>query len=243
MKTLSDYNREKFLNLQTDLRESRLKKAARMILQEPTGVLLDIGCGDGAFASRFQELGFTVYGIDLTPDQISIAQRRGLSARVHDLSSGTLPYPGEFFTVVFAGEVIEHLVDTTSFLKELYRVLKPGGSVILTTPNLASFENRVRLFLGMYPAWVEYRLEGGQGHVRAYTPGILKRHLRENGFHIEVHRGNWVPFIPQKFADDVRYPFLAWTGDAFPGLAMDIILKCRKPPHRPHAQTLLEPEE
>jgi 2-polyprenyl-3-methyl-5-hydroxy-6-metoxy-1,4-benzoquinol methylase len=228
MRSLSEYNREKFLSLQTDHRESRLRKAAAMILSEPAGRLLDIGCGNGSFSAGFLGAGFKVTGIDMTGEQIVAARARGLDARVHDLSSGPLPFPDGSFEVAFAGEVIEHIVDTTAFLSEVRRVLTPGGCVVLTTPNLASAENRMRLLLGFYPIWTEFRLEGGQGHVRSYTRKTLVRHLRETGFTVERVKGNWVPFIPQKFADDIRHPFLAPTGDWFPGLSMDLIVKARR---------------
>ena len=228
MKTLSEYNLEKYASLQTDLRESRLKKVARLIVEENPGSILDIGCGNGGFSSRFIALGFTVHGVDLTDNQIAAARANGLLAKQHDIASSRLPYESETFDIVFAGEVIEHLVDTTSFLKDVHRILKPGGCVILTTPNLASFENRVRILFGVYPIWVEYKLEDGQGHVRAYTPRTLKLHLKNNGFGVETHLGNWVPFIPQRFTDDVRLPFIAKTGDWLPNLSMDIIVKARK---------------
>lgn len=190
--------------------------------------MLDVGCGEGAFGGLFVGRGFQVHGVDITHERVALARSRGLLALVHDVAASPLPYRGEVFDVVFAGEVIEHLVDTTGFLLDLRRVLKPGGVLVLTTPNLASFENRVRLLLGLYPRWVEYRLEGGHGHVRAYTARTLLRHLADTGFAVERHIGNWVPFIPQRFADDVRYPALAWTGTIMPGLSMDTIVKARK---------------
>jgi hypothetical protein len=45
---------------------------------------------------------------------------------------------------------------------------------------------------------------------------------------VERHRGNWVPFVPQRFLDDVKAPWLAFTGDWLPGLAMDILMKARR---------------
>jgi 2-polyprenyl-3-methyl-5-hydroxy-6-metoxy-1,4-benzoquinol methylase len=228
MKTLSTYNLEKFRELETELQESRLKRVTRLIRHEPPGTLLDIGCGNGAYSARLLPLGYVVHGIDLTEEQIARARENGLIARIHTLETGPLPYDDGAFDIVLAGEIIEHLVDTSAFLRDIHRVLKPGGCVILTTPNLASFENRVRLLFGQYPVWMEYKLEGGQGHVRAYTMRTLVRHLRETGFTVTKRLGNWVPFLPQMFMDDVRYPFVACTGTLFPGLSMDLIVKARK---------------
>lgn len=228
MGRLTESNRGIFRGRTPELRESRLRKAAELILQEPPGKLLDIGCADGAFGHLFIDRGFEVHGVELSEEQVGRARQRGLHATVHDLSAARLPYDDSAFDVVYAGEVVEHVVDTTAFLEDARRVLRASGALILTTPNLASFENRLRLLLGMYPKWVEYRLEGGHGHVRSYTPRALFSHLAEIGFAVEEHRGNWVPFVPQRFADDVRYPGLAITGDMFPSVAMDIIVKARK---------------
>lgn len=228
MNTLSAYNQERFSDLKLDLREPRLKKVSKFILQERPGKLLDIGCGDGAFTMRFIRQGFSVYGVDLMQGQVKKALGNGLQACVHDISASPLPYPDETFSLLFAGEVIEHLVDTTAFLRDMYRVLEPQGCLVLTTPNLASFENRIRLLFGFYPEWVEYQLEGGQGHVRAYTPRTIKRHLMDAGFVVEKHVGNWVPFIPQRFVNDIQFPLLSLTGDLFPCLSMDMIIKARK---------------
>ena len=225
-RSVSEYSTELWASHTLELRESRLKKALNMIDVEPRGRLLDIGCGHGEFGALLVGRGWKVAGVDLDPLQIAEASKRGLEATQCDLTHG-LPHESGTFDVVFAGEVIEHIVDTDAFLAEVARVLKPGGAFVLTTPNLASFENRVRLLLGIYPIWVDHRL-GGMGHVRAYTPGVLRRQLATHGLIVEKHRGNWVPFVPQRFLDDVKAPWLAVTGDWLPGLAMDILMKARR---------------
>lgn len=225
-RTVTEHNRSFFTSHNLNLKESRLRKVHKMILKEKPGSLLDIGCGKGDFSALFVNEGWKVWGIDLDSSIADEASKKGLNAVVHNVST-RLPFEDNFFDCVLAGEVIEHLVDTDFFLKEVFRVLKKEGSAIITTPNLASFENKVRILFGIYPIWVSYRLEG-VGHIRAYTPRVLKKQLSEHGFIIEQHTGNWVPFIPQRFADDVRYPWLAITGDWFPSLSMDIIIKARK---------------
>ncbi len=184
---ISSFNRATFANLDTDFRESRLRKALQLAEEEPPGHILDIGCGRGGFAARLMTKGWRASGIDMTEEQVAVACSAGLDARVADVAHRGLPFDDQAFDCVFAGEIIEHLVDTDLFLAEIRRVLKPGACVILTTPNLASFENRLRLLLGLYPMWVDYRL-AGVGHVRAYTPRILKRQLGTHGFRVEKHR-------------------------------------------------------
>jgi hypothetical protein len=98
---------------------------------------------------------------------------------------------------------------------------------VITTPNLASLENRLRLAFGRYPIWVEYEL-GDQGHMRAYTLPTLRAQLGRHGFRVERELGNWVPFLPQRLINDLRAPFLARTGDWFPSLSQTLIVQARQ---------------
>jgi len=210
-----------------DLRESRLRKCASLIESLPVGRLLDIGCTNGNWARHWATRGWDTAGIDISQDYVAAARDAGVDARFCDLNRDSLPFGDTEFDLIFAGEVIEHLVDTDGFLAEVCRCCKRGGHLIVTTPNLASFENRIRLLLGVYPAWLNYNLSGS-GHVRAYTPRVLKRQLLGHGFRVLRHTGNWVPFIPQYFVDDLKMPALSFTGDLLPNLAMDIIVLARR---------------
>ena len=225
---LTAHNKSLFASIETDLREFKLKKAYKMIIGEKSGTLLDIGCREGSFSALFLSHGWKVYGVDIIESHLDEALKRGLIIKAYDISKG-LPFDDNFFDCIFAGEIVEHLIDTDFFIQEMFRVTKKNGCVIITTPNLISFENRLRMLFGRYPIWVDYRLEGSWGHVRAYTPKVLKKQLTEHGFIIEKHVGNWVPFIPQRFTDDIKWPWLSLSGDWFPNLSMDIIMKARKP--------------
>jgi len=119
------------------------------------------------------------------------------------------------------------MVDSGFFLEECRRVLKRGGSLVITTPNLASLENRLRLLLGIYPAWMDYA-NSGAGHVRNYTLPVLKKQLRERGFEPMEAHGNFIPLLPQRIIDDVKFPPLGMTGDLAPSLAQGIIVRAEK---------------
>lgn len=224
---LSTFNREVFSERLFEARESRLRKALALFEREPSGGrLLDVAAGSGTAAQTLSAQGWEVSAIDISEELVEQIRARGIEALTHDLAAEPLPFGDGSFEAVFAGEIIEHLVDTAGFLDELARVLRPGGIVVITTPNLASLENRLRLALGRYPIWVEYEL-GDQGHVRAYTLPTLRAQLARHGFTIERELGNWVPFLPQRVINDLRAPFLARTGDWFPSLSQTLIVQAR----------------
>jgi ubiquinone/menaquinone biosynthesis C-methylase UbiE len=226
--SLSEFNRRTFSGHRFEPRESRLRKALGMLDGESRqGRLLDVAAGSGIAAATLQERGWEVSALDISEELVAQVGERGIDARVHDLSAGPLPFEDQSFEAVFAGEIIEHLVDTSGFLDELRRVLSPGGVLVLTTPNLGSLENRLRLLLGRYPIWVEVALSD-QGHVRAYTLPTLRGHLTSRGFAVEAIVGNWLPLLPQRWMDDVRHPALARTGDWFPSLSQGLVAKARR---------------
>jgi 2-polyprenyl-3-methyl-5-hydroxy-6-metoxy-1,4-benzoquinol methylase len=226
---LSEFNRVTFAGRVFEPNESRLRKAYAMFAEEPgRGRLLDVAAGSGIAAEALTRQGWRVSAVDLSEELLEQIRARGVEdVRAHDLASGPLPYPDQVFQAVFAGEIIEHLVDTSAFLSEIRRVVEPDGIVVVTTPNLASFENRIRLLLGRYPMWLEYDLSD-QGHVRAYTVPTIKKQLAKHGFRVERVLGNWVPIIPQRLFTDLVWPPIAKTGDWFPRLSQGLIVKARR---------------
>jgi 2-polyprenyl-3-methyl-5-hydroxy-6-metoxy-1,4-benzoquinol methylase len=113
-----------------------------MFLQDPANGarLLDIGCGSGLFLSRMRDLGWQVEGNDLDPLAVAAAQAKGLCVRSGDLLDQN--YPDACFSAVTMSHVIEHVYDPVKLLKEVRRVLKQHGKVVLLTPNTLSLGHR-----------------------------------------------------------------------------------------------------
>lgn len=210
--------------------EPRVPKVVKLLSPEEPGRLLDIGCADGYFGQYFGRFGWNSFGIDISLINVSVSSQRGVKAVVGDLECG-LPFGTGSFEAVVAMEIIEHFVDTRLFLSECRRVLAQNGCLILTTPNLARLENRVRLLFGLYPHWMDYELEGGAGHVRCYTLPVLKRQLTEVGFRVEVTTGTTLGFpllgrIP--YIAEGRSRWLKFLGGILPSLAANLVIKVRK---------------
>ncbi len=101
------------------------------------GTLLDIGCGNGQWIAFMKTLGWDVSGIDFDKDAIDHCAKKNLKVRAGDLIEQH--YPNNFFDAITLSHVIEHLPHPEATLKECYRILKPNGRIIVTTPNAESF--------------------------------------------------------------------------------------------------------
>ncbi|MCK4669639.1 MAG: class I SAM-dependent methyltransferase [Nanoarchaeota archaeon] len=191
---------------------------------------LDVACADGSFSAKLKkDFGFETHGIDISKNAVKSANNRGVKAKVHNLEKA-IPYPDGSFDLVLASEVIEHLYDTDFFISELKRVLRKGGILILTTPNLVSLTNRVRILFGKYPNFVpEYRIPGGAGHIRAYTVPILKQQLKEYKLNIiSIVTSNVTFPMRSRFAPKFLKEIAIRLGDWFPKIGSDMIFVLRK---------------
>lgn len=131
--------------------------------------------------------------------------------------------------LVIALEIIEHLFDTDQFLAEINRVLKPGGFLVLSTPNLASLTNRLRLLFGFYPQYLEYS-KAGAGHIHLYTPWVLRSQICQAG--LIVHKFT-SPNFPCPFITKFWFPPLLrdWCmtlGGRFPSLGSHLLVVASK---------------
>jgi SAM-dependent methyltransferase len=174
----------------------RARRQARMLAEILQGaktpaVILDVGCGDGtalAIAER-QNPGHRFAGIDWSADALRQASTQGLTV-VRGSVSPRLPVADGAADVVIMSELIEHLVDPDGAVAEVRRVLRPGGDLLLSTPNLAAWYNRGLLAVGIQPVFSEVSLTGvfgrpGRvvaGHLRLFTRRALTGFLAASGF-------------------------------------------------------------
>jgi len=113
--------------------------------------LLDVGCADGAFLFQYLDYKPDLFcGVEAAPALREKAEKRGIKTEAVDLN-GVWPYADNAFDVVHCAQVIEHLHNTRLFVKECLRVLKPGGTALITSENLTSFLNLGAMALGYTP--------------------------------------------------------------------------------------------
>lgn len=165
----------------------RMAIVERMVRSIPPGVLLDIGCSDGAITEML--VPHELFGIDVSPESVERALARGIDARVGSIEED-LPFGDEDFDVVFAGEVIEHTIRTDFLLSECNRVLASGGHLIVTSPNVNSVASRLTMSLLDLPPVGAARYRSP--HVRDFTVRVLRYALAQNGFKTLEVRGTWL---------------------------------------------------
>lgn len=136
------------------------------------GKLLDVGSAMGHFLHAARKRGWEVEGVDLSPSACQYA-RESFGIRTHHgtLLSGN--FMADSFDLVTLWETLEHLPDPLSSLREVSRVLKPGGEVWLSTPNFQAFALEGKKWIVLYRAWE---------HLYYFTPDFLVRLLRLAGF-------------------------------------------------------------
>jgi 2-polyprenyl-3-methyl-5-hydroxy-6-metoxy-1,4-benzoquinol methylase len=139
-----------------------------------------------------------------------------------DLESG-LP-DSEPMDVISALEVLEHITDTDHFLSNVHERLKPGGWLLLSTPNINCLRNRMTVPFGAYPTGLEYR--NIIHHVRLYNPHVLRAHLASTGLSEIRIRG--VSFLPMRFPVLGRSGLSRVLADMFPQLCNNFIAVARK---------------
>ena len=114
----------------------RLEVVFNELLTEDIGnkILLDAGCGTGWFSKFSIQRGAIVTSLDLGENLLAKVALKCKSERIAG-SILNIPFEDNVFDVIISSEVIEHVTDTYKAMRELFRVLKPGGTMVLTTPN------------------------------------------------------------------------------------------------------------
>lgn len=169
--------------------------------------ILDVGCGTGLNAMQLSKRGHEVVGIDVSSIAIEKFRAQGLVGEVVNIEQGPLPLPPASFDMVYASEVIEHCVDTLGFLRKLRDVLKPGGTLLLSTPNSAFWAYRLLGVLGR--AASEYQ---HPGHVRFFSKRSLSSAIQNAGFEVTAVSARHMYLVLGRRIGDPLAPLLRTLG-------------------------------
>ena len=235
---------EKFVGLTPKSYEElsdRHRKVLEILSRYRFERILDVGCGDGNFTALVGKAcgAKEVYGVDISEKGVEMAKKKGIKAFKVDVDEERLPFDDTYFDVVTALEVIEHLFDPDHFLEEVYRVLKPNGVFVLSTPNLAAIYNRIALLFGYqpFPMGVSARMNIGRiyepdsdqslDHIRVLTLHSLRKLLELHNFKIVEVKGSCA-----QLPENMRFKLIIKTVDKFftlfPSLSYRVVIVCQK---------------
>jgi ubiquinone/menaquinone biosynthesis C-methylase UbiE len=149
---------------------------------EPGDTVLDLGSGAGEFSAELLRAGAAPIAVDVAGEALRRARERvpGLDARLWRPGE-PLPVEDASIDVVWAGEVIEHVVDVAPWLSEVRRVLRPGGTLLLTTPDHGP---GTLLALAISPRRFAAHFEPRSDHVRFFSRRTLRELLDDLGFEV-----------------------------------------------------------
>ena len=143
-----------------------------------TGKILDIGCGDGSYLEILKDRGWETYGTEISEVACKEARRRGINVFCQDLLD--IHFKNNFFDCVRLWSVLEHLYNPTAYLKEIKRILKPKGLLIIQVPNFESLASK----------FFRYKWSGLDvpRHLYHFDKDTLRRFIEKENFVIrDIH--------------------------------------------------------
>lgn len=179
-----DYEAYQPLAASTGVAHWRRRHALRILRRfvthyRPCGRLLDVGCATGEFLEEMQAHGWAVNGVEINPRAASVARER-LGVNVFAGSLVSYEAAEGAFDLVTLWDVLEHLPSPRAQLQRIHRLLSSEGRLILSIPNLRSFD--ARLFGRWWIGWDAPR------HLHLFPDSALSRLLARTGFEIEAQR-------------------------------------------------------
>ncbi len=160
------------------------KRYEELISYKPNGNILDVGCASGFFLDVAAKNGLFTYGIELSSDGANKCKKNHKNT-----FNGTLEearYQNSFFNFVTIYDIIEHVLDPNSTIKEVSRIIKPDGFIVITTPDITSWHAKL---LGK-----RWGMITPFEHLFYFSPNTIRILLEKHGFLIREIRKNYKVF-------------------------------------------------
>ena len=172
-------------------------------------IILDVGCGSGILASALRKKGNVVYGLDNSRESITFAKENLDKAIFLDVEKDSIPFPKEYFDVIVFSDILEHLRDPKKIMLKFKPYLKSNGRFIISLPNIASWDIRLKLLLGDFTYTKTGILD--ETHLRFYTLRTAKKLIRSAGFRIT--KIDVTPNFSRAFIEPIRAFFQLKSGN------------------------------
>lgn len=201
------------------LRNHRLRVAFDIDLVSryaPKGAkVLDVGCVPPLLTGALRRMGYDVCGVDISPERFQAALLLlDLVVQKCNIELEKLPFSDSSFDVILFNEIFEHLrINPIFTLGEVFRIMKPGARLLLSTPNLHSLEGLIRFLVhrqaisvgeGIFDEYSKLSRLGHMGHVREYTSREVCEFLCDMGFNIEsIHYRGGYGSLTRKVASNL----------------------------------------
>lgn len=174
-------------------------------LIKPGSVILDVGCNTGYLGKTLREKGVITDGIDINEKALNVAKRYCRNTYKRDLYQGKIGVNNTYDYIIFA-DILEHLPRPDSILIDSHKYLNKSGTVIISLPNIARFEIRIRLLLGNFdyaPGIL------GEDHLRFYTRKSARGMIEKCGYEVKhcipTGLGHMMPIFPSLTAFQFIY--------------------------------------
>jgi SAM-dependent methyltransferase len=191
---------------------------AAAVAVAPAGPVLEIGSSAESLLGRVDPERAVSSDIALG------ALRQAKGRRLLLDAARSLPLRDGVLAGIVSGELVEHIYDVRAMVGEFHRVLKPGGVLVLTTPNLATLQDRLRFLAGASPRQVDALHPYLHLHIRPFTAGSLRALLATCGFEVLALRSNYVGWQ----LGPGRWLEWRWPARLFPSLGGSLIVSARR---------------
>jgi 2-polyprenyl-3-methyl-5-hydroxy-6-metoxy-1,4-benzoquinol methylase len=178
--------------------------------------ILGLGVGYGEFLKKYKANGNILHGVDKDVDRLREAKKLGIQTKYADINDFLPNYPRNYFDLVVCNHVIEHLHRPDTMLTMLQLMIKPNGTFLINTPNLAAWHCKLMLLIGIQPLYTRPNV-----HLKIYTYRFLKSVLSTYNWKVVRHstysnnRGVW-------YIDILDWLF------SFVGMGSNLSVTCKK---------------
>lgn len=208
------------------------------------GRLLDVGCGNGAQTVRFLDRFDAVVGLDVVPQHLAefervLAGMSGANCRTVLYDGDRMPFDDANFDTILSIETLEHVADESRTLAEMHRVLRPGGTLVVSVPHKWwIFEthgarlpllrwNRVPFF-----SWLPHPIHARFAKARIYTRSDITARVRASGFEVQAACYLTAPMDAvgsERLARLLRRTLFRGAATRWPVLSTSVFVRARRP--------------